>query len=177
MSRLKESMTAEPELERTLRTEPQPSVTELDETRMDLPGERLPPIGGGENALYVGIDLGTSRTSISTSHGARHMVLSYVGVCKDVIGHKRLGKGVLVGQAALDNRLALDLVRPLRGGVIDTSDARCIRAVRELLRHVISLCEPQPQQPIYAVIGAPARASIESRRRSYTLWSLWSPRR
>ena len=164
MSRLKESMTAEPELERTLKTEPQPSVTEFDETRMDLPGERLPPIGRGENALYVGIDLGTSRTSISTSHGARHMVLSYVGVCKDVIGHKRLGKGVLVGQAALDNRLALDLVRPLRGGVIDTSDARCIRAVRELLRHVISLCEPQPQQPIYAVIGAPARASIESQK-------------
>jgi rod shape-determining protein MreB len=52
----------------------------------------------------------------------------------------------------------------LKGGVIDTSDGRCVRGVRELLRHVVSLCEPQPGQPIYAVIGAPARASIESQK-------------
>ena len=31
MSRVKESMTAEPELERASKTDPQPSVTELDE--------------------------------------------------------------------------------------------------------------------------------------------------
>jgi len=164
MSRVKESMTAEAGLETESKTEAQASVPQLDETRLDLPGERPPPIGRGENALYVGIDLGTSRTSVSVSNGARHTVLSYVGVCKDAIGHKRLGKGVLVGQAALDNRLALDLVRPLKGGVIDSSDARCGRAVRELLRHVVSLCEPQPGQPIYAVVGAPARASIESQK-------------
>jgi len=164
MSRVKETMVGEREVETTSDTGPQPSITQSDPAGMDLSAERLPPIGRGENAVYIGIDLGTSRTSMSTSRGARHMVLSYVGVCKDVIGHKRLGKGILVGQEALDNRLALDLVRPLKGGVIDTSDARCVRGVRELLQHVVSLCEPQPGQPIYAVIGAPARASIESQK-------------
>ncbi|MCH8880763.1 MAG: hypothetical protein IID34_12895, partial [Planctomycetes bacterium] len=30
------------------------------------------PVGQGEDALYVGIDLGTSRTSVSASNGQRH---------------------------------------------------------------------------------------------------------
>ncbi len=35
-------------------------------------GDGSNPIGHGTNAFYVGIDLGTSRTTISTSNGARH---------------------------------------------------------------------------------------------------------
>lgn len=122
------------------------------------------PIGHGQNALYIGIDLGTSRTSVACSNGARHTVLSYVGYCRDVIGERRFGKRVLFGQEALDNRLALDLVRPLRHGVIDTSDPRAIQAAKELIQHAINLCEPQPGQTVFAVVGAPARASIENQR-------------
>lgn len=122
------------------------------------------PIGHGENALYIGIDLGTSRTSVACSNGARHTVLSYVGYCRDVIGQRRFGKRVLFGQEALDNRLALDLVRPLRHGVIDTTDPRSIQAAKELIEHAIGLCEPVPGQPVYAVVGAPARASIENQK-------------
>ncbi len=122
------------------------------------------PIGHGQNALYIGIDLGTSRTSVACSNGSRHTVLSYVGYCRDVIGERRFGKRVLFGQEALDNRLALDLVRPLRHGVIDTADPRAIQAAKELIQHAINLCEPQPGQTVFAVVGAPARASIENQR-------------
>lgn len=130
----------------------------------DLTANRIGRLERDASVLYVGIDLGTSRASISASNGSRHTVLSCVGYCKDVIGHKRLGKEILVGQDALENRLALELVRPLKSGAIDTADPRCMTAVKELLKHVIALCEPLPGQQIDAVIGAPARASIESQK-------------
>lgn len=137
---------------------------ERDHATVESGGDRMTPIGRGENALYVGIDLGTSRTSASASNGARHTALSWLGYCKDVIGQKRLGKSVLIGKEALENRLALDMVQPLKNGVIDASHPRAREAVRELLGHVITLCEPKPDQPIYAVVGAPARASVESQK-------------
>ncbi len=117
-----------------------------------------------EGDLFVGIDLGTSRTSISASNGARHTVLSCVGYCKDVIGERRLGRRMLVGAEAMENRLALDLIRPLRSGVIDAEDVRSMTAVGELLSYAIALCEPKPGQSVSAVIGAPARASMESQK-------------
>ena len=125
------------------------------------------PRGSGRrdrDALYIGIDLGTSRTSVSASNGARHSALSCVGYCRDVVSEKRLGRRVLVGNKALQNRLALEIVRPLKKGVIDESEPRALPAVRELLRHVIGLCKPRHKQSICGVIGAPARASLESQQ-------------
>lgn len=136
----------------------------ISEPVVEFPDEPSAPIGDGENALYVGIDLGTSRTSVSASNGTRHTLLSYVGYCRDVVARRRLGKRILIGQEALDNRLALDLVRPLKNGVVDTADPRCTSAVRDLLKQAIEACNAQPGQPIYAVIGAPARASIENQK-------------
>ncbi len=129
---------------------------------------RRPDTAGGhspnQGPLYIGVDLGTSRTSVSASNGCRHTVMSYVGYCRDVISQKRLGRQVLIGQQALQNRLALDLVRPLKEGVINKDEPRAMTAVRELLKHAISLCKPHAGQPICAVVGAPARASIESQK-------------
>ncbi len=160
MSQVKASPTARlANRRKTVATESPPAGR-----RAASPPEPTAPIGRGENALYVGIDLGTSRTSVSASNGERHTVLSCVGYCKDMIGRKRLGKQILVGQAALDNRLALDFVTLLKNGVIDSSDGRSMTAVGELLEHVLSLCVPAPAQPIYAVIGAPARASAENQK-------------
>ena len=127
-------------------------------------GDGSNPIGHGTNAFYVGIDLGTSRTSISASNGVRHTLRSCVGYCRDVIAHKRLGTQVLVGEEALENRLALDLVHPLKNGVINSEDSRSVTAVQELLRHAILVCKPTKDQPVYAVVGAPALASIENQR-------------
>ena len=71
-----------------------------------------------EDVLLVGIDLGTSRSSIVALNGVRKTVESYVGYPKDAVSRKMLKTDVLYGKAALDNRLALELYRPLEKGVI-----------------------------------------------------------
>ncbi len=55
--------------------------------------------------LYVGIDLGTSKSSIMTSDGAKSVVESYVGWPVDMVARKLVKKPVLIGKEALENRL------------------------------------------------------------------------
>lgn len=142
-------------------SQPQPKEKNRLDDRMQEPAL---PIGQGENAMYVGIDLGTSQTSISASNGQRHTVRSWVGYPKDIIARKRLGTKTLIGQDALDNRLALDMIKPLKKGVIDTADPRCVHGVKEILGYVFSLSGVKIKQPIYAVIGVPARASMDNQK-------------
>jgi rod shape-determining protein MreB len=123
-----------------------------------------------EGVLYVGIDLGTSRTSIAASNGVRETVSSFVGYPKDVVAHKALKKDVLFGDEALSNRLALDLYRPLAGGVIQHSDGdpgsaeakAYAKAAQALVRHAVSLAKPRADELVYAVIGCPAQCSIKN---------------
>src|SRR5512144_1749316 len=91
------------------------------------------------DTLCVGIDLGTSRSSISASNGERHVVESYVGWPVDMVARKLVQKPVLVGREALENRSMLDLHRPLERGVIREGSEKDGEAVRELLRHLMSL--------------------------------------
>src|SRR5438874_111188 len=74
--------------------------------------------GHVENALLLGIDLGTSRSSIVSMGGVRKTVESYVGYPKDPVSKKLLKADIIYGKHALDNRLAVDLYRPLENGVI-----------------------------------------------------------
>lgn len=117
-----------------------------------------------DDAYYVGIDLGTSRTSIATSTGVRLTTISCVGYPKDVISQKRLGKSYLLGQEALDNRLAVRMVWPLAEGVVREEDD-AIEATRLILQDIIhkSLPDVEPGK-IHAAIGVPAKASIESKK-------------
>ena len=46
--------------------------------------------------LYMGIDLGTSRTSVSASNGVRETMESFVGYPKDPVARKLLKRDVLV---------------------------------------------------------------------------------
>jgi rod shape-determining protein MreB len=68
--------------------------------------------------LYIGMDLGTSRTSVSASNGVRETVFSVVGYPKDVVSQKLLKKDVLYGKEALDKRLSLRMYKPLEKGVL-----------------------------------------------------------
>ena len=108
--------------------------------------------------LRVGIDLGTSRSAISASNSKRKFVESYVGWPKDFISEKLLGKPVLYGQEALDNRLSLELCRPLEHGVIKEGTSRDEEAINELISHLIELAEVREGQEIYAVVGVPAES-------------------
>ena len=74
--------------------------------------------------LYVGIDLGTSRSAVSASNGERHMIESYVGWPVDLVARKILKRPVLIGHDAVDQRSMLDLRRPLERGLIKEARKR-----------------------------------------------------
>ncbi len=154
-------------------------------SRMEMPGEANQNMQGlnmsalsGQPAedeiLYLGIDLGTSRSSIAASNGVRATVASVVGYPRDEVSRKLMGRDVIFGDEALAKRLSLNMYRPLEKGVIKFSDTdtegqspeaqRYQRAARELIQYVISLANPLPGQKVYGVIGAPTQASIHNKR-------------
>ena len=121
-----------------------------------------------QGVLYLGIDLGTSRTSVSASNGVRDTVASFVGYPKDVISQKLLKKDVLFGDEAVKHRLSLDFYRPLEAGVLKASDnggdfEGNLRAASDLIGEIIRVAKPRKDELIYAVIGAPAQASIRNK--------------
>jgi len=59
-------------------------------------------------SIYLGIDLGTSRTSVCASNGIRETVSSHVGYPKDVVSRKLLKKDVLFGDEALEKLSKVD---------------------------------------------------------------------
>jgi rod shape-determining protein MreB len=117
----------------------------------------------------VGIDLGTSRSSVSASNGERHVVESFVGWPVDMVARKLVQKPVLVGREALDNRSMLDLRRPLERGVIREGSEKDEEAVLELLRHLMALVGVKPKAKsrpkVRAVVGVPAEAFRVSKQR------------
>src|SRR5262252_8074968 len=112
------------------------------------------------DTLTVGIDLGTSRSAISTSTGERIVADSFVGWPADMVARKILKRDVLVGKEALDHRTMLDLRRPLERGLIKEGSEKDVQAVRELLRHLLSLVGKKGKEPssVRAVLGVPAAA-------------------
>lgn len=110
------------------------------------------------SVLHIGIDLGTSRSAVSGSNGKQQWVESYVGWPKDFVARKLLGQRVLFGEEALNNRLSVNLVRPLEYGVIKEATARDEEAVRELIHHLIEQTRPADGASVYAAVGVPAEA-------------------
>ncbi|MFO0982665.1 MAG: MamK family actin-like protein [Planctomycetota bacterium] len=125
-----------------------------------------------QGVLYIGMDLGTSRTSIAASNGVRETVYSVVGYPKDIVARKLLKAEVLFGTEALAKRLSLDLYRPLEKGVIkysdngiDSPEAKAnMRAAKDLVKHAIALAKPRKDELIYGVIGCPAEGSIKNKQ-------------
>lgn len=120
------------------------------------------------DAVCVGIDLGTSRSSISSSNGERHVIDSYVGWPVDMVARKLVKKPVLVGREALDNRSMLDLRRPLERGVMKEGSEKDQEAVQEIIRHLIGLVgikqKGKNKAKVRAVVGVPAEAFRVSRQ-------------
>src|SRR5688572_31871070 len=99
-----------------------------------------------DDVVYLGIDLGTSRTSITSSTGVRETVWSYVGYPKDHVARKKFGgRSIIYGMEAVENRMSLDLIRPLAGGSIkarpgkDTEEMK--RALKDLIEHTVGLAK------------------------------------
>jgi len=114
-----------------------------------------------EPIVNLGVDLGTSRSSISSSNGVRQAIESYVGWPTDLVARKVLNKDVLVGREALENRQMLDIRRPLERGLIKEGSEKDGMAVHELLQHLVSLVGLGPDRRdlrVRAVVGVPAAA-------------------
>jgi len=112
--------------------------------------------------LLVGIDLGTSRSSIATADGQREMVESYVGWPVDMVARKLLKKPVLVGGEVLENRSMLEIHRPLERGLLKEGSERDALAVRQLIEFLIRKVGIETTRKngntVRAVVGVPAEA-------------------
>ena len=119
--------------------------------------------------LYIGVDLGTSRTAISASNGVRESMQSVVGYPKDVVSRKLLQKEVLFGDEAVAKRLSLSMYRPLEKGVLKHSETGSdkpddnVRAARDLIEAAIGMAKARQDELVYAVIGVPAEASVRNK--------------
>ncbi len=135
--------------------------------RAEVAGGSLESMGTlvEKGILYVGVDLGTSRSAIACSNGVRECVSSVVGWPRDSVAAKLRGDAPIVGDPVLEHRLSLDVVFPLADGNLRYIDVngnerdRYRRAGLVLLEHLMRLAGARKDQLIYAVIGAPAEAS------------------
>lgn len=130
--------------------------------------------GYEDKAQLLGIDLGTSRSSIVSMSGVRKTVETYVGYARDPVSRKFLKQDVIFGKHALDNRLAVDFYRPLEKGVIkgtfegegSTKDTekKNLRAARDLLHHLVELVHPGRDEMLFGVIGVPSLATANNKQ-------------
>ena len=140
----------------------------MSNTQADASGEAT-DANKDHGVLYLGIDLGTSRTSVSSSNGIRETIESFVGYPKDPVARKLLKKDVLFGQEAREKRLSLRLHRPLEHGVLkfnadgSKEDEESRRAAMDLVKEVVRLARPRKDELVYAVIGVPAQAQINNK--------------
>ncbi|MCK5940448.1 MAG: hypothetical protein KAI24_00655, partial [Planctomycetes bacterium] len=67
-------------------------MTDTNETGTNDAGAADEGAKKDHGVLYIGMDLGTSRTSVSASNGVRETVFSMVGYPKDVVAMKLLKK-------------------------------------------------------------------------------------
>ncbi len=119
--------------------------------------------------LLVGIDLGTSQSAIATSSGRFMNVASVVGYPKDFIALKLIKKQVVFGDECLRHRMSVDMMYPLHNGVIASTSAKGDsekeeNAAKEFVKYLISMTDKKPDQKMYVVVGAPARATTQDKQ-------------
>lgn len=128
-----------------------------------------------QGMFYVGMDLGTFKTSVASSAGKRDVIYSAVGRPKDHVAQSLLGREVVFGKDIFEHRLALNIIRPFEKGVLkynnpkeagllqEAMDNYC-EAAQLLVEHAVALMRPPKGVPVYGVIGAPSRASIVNKK-------------
>jgi rod shape-determining protein MreB len=128
-----------------------------------------------KDIFYIGMDLGTFKTSVASSSGVREVVYSAVGWPKDHVARTMLGRELVFGQDIVEQRLALNVVRPFEKGVLKYGPSnagglsqdkveRHMKAARLLVEHAVAITRPPQGMPVYGVIGAPSRASVLNKK-------------
>lgn len=113
--------------------------------------------------LFIGIDLGTDHTAISTSDGKKNSVLSLVGFPRDAVASRFLKKERLFGEDALKHRIALNLYKPIESGVLK-NQRKDIEAARGLIEFVMRSADAKKDVKKYAIIGVPSQASVLNKK-------------
>lgn len=113
--------------------------------------------------LFVGIDLGTNHTAITTSDGKKKSILSVVGTPKDAVASKFLKRERLYGDDALKHRVALNLFRPIEYGLLK-NQREDLEAAKGLLEFVLNSVDGDREVKKYAIIGVPAQASVLNKK-------------
>src|SRR5947208_7812523 len=127
------------------------------------------------NPVYVGMDLGTFKTSVASSTGYRDVLPTAVGWPKDHIARTMLGRDVVFGKDIVEHRLALDVVRPFEKGALKYVDAAAAGmtekqtqkhalATKLVIEYAVNLVQPEKGRPVYGVIGVPSRASMKNKK-------------
>ena len=86
-----------------------------------------------------------------------------------------LGRDVVFGNDIVDQRLALNVIRPFEKGVLKYNsnqhaglaqgqNQKRQQAARLLVEYAVSLTRPPKDALVYGVIGAPARASVANKK-------------
>lgn len=131
------------------------------------------PLGGKRGIFYVGMDLGTYKTSVAATNGVRETIVSIVGYPKDPVSKKMLGRDIIFGEEVIRHRLACEVVRPFEKGFLKYSQdgnvdktivEKAKKAAAELVNYSVSACRPPKGDLVYGVIGAPSRASIHNKQ-------------
>src|SRR3977135_1245107 len=116
-----------------------------------------------KEVVYIGMDLGTFKTSVASSTGLRDVLQTAVGGPRDQFARTLLGRDVVFGKDLVEHRLALDVVRPFEMGVLKYNNAqecglhpeevrRHHEAARLLVDHAVALTRPTKGAPVYGVI-------------------------
>ena len=113
--------------------------------------------------LFIGIDLGTNHTAISTSDGKKKSILSLVGIPKDAVASKFLKKERLYGDEALKHRVALNMFKPIESGLLK-NQREDLEAAKGLLDYAMGLVDVKKDVKKYAIIGVPSQASVLNKK-------------
>ena len=124
--------------------------------------------------FFAGIDLGSMNSAAVGSTALRACMPTTVGWAKDELARMLVGDGLLLGDKLQQNRMALEVVRPLQDGAIKFNSpteveaklkgSREQEAVVFLLRRLLHQIDVPLGDESRCVVGVPSKASMQNRR-------------